>query len=110
MKRLSFFGTNMARSDLIINLVKASISGDIDNARVAAEAIASEERAKKHTGVADRIARVLDSSRRELSNGRNKPIPRVKDGSGGIQRHEPRVSINELYLDPIVREAGDEII
>ena len=38
----------MARSDLLISLVKASVSGDSKGAKVTSEAIIAEERAKKH--------------------------------------------------------------
>ena len=100
----------MARSDLIVNLVKASIKGDADDARTTAEAIAADERAKKHTGVADRITRILDTEQPNNGNGHAKPVPRVRDGSGGILRREPRRSITELYLDTTVRSACDEMI
>ncbi len=52
----------MARSDLIVNLVKAGVRGDMADVRSTAEAIAADERAKKHTGVAERISRVLDTA------------------------------------------------
>lgn len=102
----------MARSDLIINLVKASVKGDTADARVTAEAIAAEERAKKHSGIADRITRVLLDTMQANngSPGHTKPTPRVRDGLGGVQRREPRRSINELYLDETVRSACDELI
>ncbi|WP_316364671.1 AAA family ATPase [Candidatus Thiodiazotropha sp. CDECU1] len=100
----------MARSDLIINLVKAGVMGDAADVRATAEAIAADERAKKHTGVADRIARVLDTAQPNNRNGHAKPVPRVRDGSGGIQRYEPRRSICDLYLDESVRSACDELI
>ena len=100
----------MARSDLIVNLVKASVTGDEADVRATAEAIAADERAKKHTGVADRITRALDTPRRNNGNGHDKPVPRVRDGSGGIQQREPRRAISELYLDMAVRSACDELI
>jgi len=100
----------MARSDLIVNLVKASIMGDIARARATAEAIAADERAKKHTTVAERISRVLDTANHRNLNGHVKPTPRVRDGSGGILRHEPKRSMSSLYLDPIVRIACEELI
>jgi SpoVK/Ycf46/Vps4 family AAA+-type ATPase len=100
----------MARSDLIVNLVKASITGDTTNARTTAEAIAADERAKKHTGIADRISRILDSTQPDTINGHTKSVPKVRDGSGGILRREPRRSINELHLDTTVRSACDELI
>lgn len=100
----------MARSDLIMNLVKAGVRGDAADARSAAEAIAAEERAKKHTGVADRIVRILDTEQPASVNGQARAVPRVRDGSGGIQRNEPRRSINQLYLDAEVRSACDELV
>jgi len=100
----------MARSDLILNLVKAGVEGNTTDVRSTAEAIAADERAKKHTGVADRITRVLDTAQSKKINGRAAPTPRVRDGSGGIQRYEPKRSIKELYLDITARSACDELI
>jgi hypothetical protein len=100
----------MARSDLIINLVKASVTGDTANVRSTAEAIAADERMKKHTGFADRISRILDTVPADNLSAHNKPVPRVRDGSGGILRREPRRPIRELQLDPTVRSACDELI
>ncbi len=100
----------MARSDLIINLVKAGVKGDAEDVRATAEAIAADERSKKQTGVADRIAKALETTRSNGINGHGKAVPRVRDGSGGIQRREPRLSINDLYLESIVRGACDELI
>jgi SpoVK/Ycf46/Vps4 family AAA+-type ATPase len=53
---------------------------------------------------------VLESTQRSGGNGQAQPLARVRDGSGGIQRSEPRRSINELYLDTAVRAACDELI
>jgi len=99
----------MARSDLIVNLVKAGVRGDMADVRSTAEAIAADERAKKHTGVADRIARALNTTPQVNENGKTQPALRVRDGSGGIQRREPRRSMNDLYLDEVVRGACDEL-
>ena len=100
----------MARSDLIINLVKAGVKGDEAEVRATAEAIAADERSKKHTGVADRISRVLETAKPVNGNNHTQSRMRVRDGSGGILCREPRRSINTLYLDPIVRCACNELI
>lgn len=100
----------MARSDLIVNLVKAGVRGDVADVRTTAEAIAADERSKKHSGVAERIARVLDAPQPPNGSRQTQPTPRVRDGSGGIQRSEPRRSINELFLDPGIRSACEELI
>lgn len=101
----------MARSDLIINLVKASVRGDVADARVVAEAIAADERSKKHSGVADRISRVLDMPQSPQRNGQaHSASIRVRDGSGGIQRSEPRRSLSSLYLDEPTHKACVELV
>ena len=100
----------MARSDLVIRLIMAGISRNDDEVRAIAEAIAGDERAKKHSGVADRIVRVLESSRPPNGKPNAGPRPRVRDGSGGIFRRKPRRSLNDLHLDPRVRAACDELV
>ena len=100
----------MARIDLIINLVKAGVKGDISEVRATAEAIAADERAKKHTGVADRISHVLENTSPLASDSRHRRSIRTHDGSGGIQRREPRRSLNELYLGSDVHRACYELI
>ena len=90
----------MARSDLIVELIKAGVTGDQNSARVTAEAIAADERAKKHTGVADRIAKVLTMGSRSSTNGQARSAGlRVQDRSGGIQRKHPDRPIDELFLN-----------
>jgi hypothetical protein len=99
------------RSDLIIELVRAGVSGDHDAARVTAEAIAAEERARRHTGVAERIARAIATPPRAGLNGKavNGGL-RVRDGSGGIDRRHPDRALADLYLTQANRTACDELI
>lgn len=52
----------MARSDLLINLVKSGASGDRLALRKTVEAIVAEERAKQHNVVADRIEKAYRSA------------------------------------------------
>jgi SpoVK/Ycf46/Vps4 family AAA+-type ATPase len=101
----------MARSDLIVNLVKAGVKGDTADVRATAEAIAAEERAKKHAGVADRIVRALETTKALNDTGTAvKPGLRVRDGSGGIIRREARRSLRDLYFTKDVRVACDEFV
>ena len=101
----------MARSDLLVELVKAGVSGDQASVRETAEAIAAEERAKRHSGVADRISKVLTSADRTGMAGQARHGGvRVRDGSGGIQRREPHRPLAELFLDRETRDACLELI
>ncbi len=101
----------MARSDLIVDLVKAGVSGDQESARVTAEAIAANERAKKHTVVAERIDRALTTPPRSTGTGppRSSDL-RVRDGSGGIQRRHPERPLASLFLAKAIRNACQELI
>ncbi|MXY97655.1 MAG: AAA family ATPase [Gemmatimonadetes bacterium] len=55
----------MARSDLLVNLVMSSVSGDKIAFRKTVEAIIAEERAKQHHIVADRLERALYKNNRD---------------------------------------------
>ena len=52
----------MARSDLLINLVKAGVAGDKGKFRRTVDAIVAEERAKQHNVVADQLERVVTTT------------------------------------------------
>ena len=53
----------MARSDLLISLVRASMSGDKKTVRSTVETIIAEENGKQHKVLADRLSRVLQIER-----------------------------------------------
>ena len=59
----------MARADLILNLVKAGTRGDQAQFQKIVEALAADERAKKHTILADRLLAQLQAN----NNGRYRP-------------------------------------
>ena len=52
----------MARSDLLVSLVKAGSSGDSARARSVAEAIIAEERVKRHNVLADRLTEAMSGN------------------------------------------------
>lgn len=99
----------MARSDLIVDLVRAGAKGDQDAVRATAEKIAAEERAKRHSVVADRIVKALNSTSRVAGNSKNGML-RVRDDTGGISRREPDRRLNDIYLTDKVRAACEEFI
>ncbi|HXH23983.1 MAG TPA: ATP-binding protein [Vicinamibacterales bacterium] len=104
----------MARSDLLVSLVKAGTIGDKRSFRAAAEAIIAEERAKRHNVLADTLTEVIQ---RNGSGGTNSliamptvsadPSPR---GREFIAEITPRRRLDELILPPVVRRAVDEMI
>lgn len=101
----------MARSDLLISLVRAGASGDRDMLRSAAEALAADERAKKHYIVADRIQRALAAvpiAPPALTTRPSNLSP--SDGREAILEVTARLSIDDLMLSLPARESGRQLI
>lgn len=100
----------MARSDLLLSLVKAGVAGDQTLFRKTVEALIAEERARKHSVLAGRLAEQLS---------RNGSLPRLAgaptmNGNGAVPElfYEvvPQRSIEELVLPQPVQQACAELI
>lgn len=101
----------MARSDLLVSLIRAGATGDREMLRSTAEALVADERAKKHFIVADRMQRALSavpitppaltasSSHLSASNGREAILEIV-----------PRLQLDDLLLPLPARESGRQLI
>lgn len=97
----------MARSDLILALVRAGNAGDRQLFRRAVEALAAEERGKQHHVLADQLERVLNS------NGHASPV-----GMGGavqlphdlLYEMTPRKNVSDLILPANVALATSELV
>ena len=98
----------MARSDLLISLVKAGASGDRKSLQNIAEAIIAEERAKRHNVLAERLTRALNSNG---SGGAafmpNTSTSRARDFLVEIM---PRRQIEELFLSSVCHKTCKELI
>lgn len=102
----------MARSDLLINLVKAGTLGDQPLFRKTVEAVIAEERGKNHTVLADRLTEAASSSR---SNGHAKNQPTLFPVSDGIATDLffetiPQRALEDLVLAESTRDACRELI
>lgn len=101
----------MARSDLLISLVKAGSSGDSRSVRAAAEAIIAEEKAKNHNVLADRLTKAMHVN----GNGNGHKAPAVL-GAGTARQREflleliPEKRIEDLVLSDLNRHACEELI
>ena len=96
----------MARSDLLVSLVRAGSSGDTARARSVSEAIIADERAKRHNVLADRLTNAI------RVNG--SPSAAVV---GPSQQHRrflleltPRKRLADLVLSDLTRRACEELI
>jgi len=104
----------MARSDLLVSLVRAGTIGDKRSFRSAAEAIIAEERAKHHNVLADTLTKVIQSNGSGNPNGaiamasvQSEPAPRGREFVAEIV---PRRRLDDLILPAVVRRAVDELV
>ena len=103
----------MARSDLLVSLVKAGTVGDKRSFRNAAEAIIAEERAKHHNVLANTLSELIQRN----GSGGNGPIAMASvqgeaspRGKEFIAEITPRRQLDDLVLPAVVRRAVDELI
>jgi SpoVK/Ycf46/Vps4 family AAA+-type ATPase len=99
----------MPRADLIVNLVRAGTDGDQRTFRSTVEAIAAEERAKRHTQLADRLEENL---RRAAPAGKAPEVVRSFDGGHGGLLYEvaPRRGLDSIFLDDAISVPVRELI
>lgn len=90
----------MARSDLLLAIVRSGARGDELGFRRAAEAIIAEEEAKRHGILASQLAEAL-TAKRPASNVTS--IARSEAMSGLVHERNPERRISDLVLTPEVR-------
>jgi AAA+ superfamily predicted ATPase len=97
----------MARSDLLITLVKAGATGDHGLFRKTVEAMAAEERTKQHGILADRLVA-------QLGNGSPpKPTPALIPANGAgdlVFEMQPKRTLEDMVLPPAVDSLCKEVI
>ena len=99
----------MARSDLLISLVRAASSDDKAGVRAAVEAIIADERVKRHNILADRLTEAMQFNGRPPAAARfvGQNSPRHRDF---LIEVKPRRRIKDLVLSDHNRRACEELI
>lgn len=101
----------MARSDLLINLVRAGVSGDALMLRRTVEAIVAEERAKQHNVVADRLERVLATPNGNTTANVNRQAQDVAlKARDFVAEVIPRRQLDDLVLPEVTQLAARQLI
>ncbi len=101
----------MARSDLLVSLVRAGASGDRDMVRSTAEALVADERAKKHFIVADRIHRALSAVPvTPPALTASSPNLSASNGREAILEITARLQLGQLLLPLPAHESGRQLI
>ncbi|MBL8550505.1 MAG: ATP-binding protein [Hyphomonadaceae bacterium] len=99
----------MARNDLLINLIQAGVAGDRARLRSTVEAIAAEERSRKHTILADRLMDALSSTMGVNGRGASLAIPQ-QAGRDAILEVHPSRRLEELTLPNTVLRQVDGLV
>ncbi len=100
----------MARSDLLVSLVRAGASGDKDMLRSTAEALMADERAKKHHIVADRLQRALSTISVTTPSLTTSVTTGQPNGRDAILELEARIRLEDLLLTLPAQESGRQLI
>lgn len=98
----------MARSDLLVNLVRAGTTGDRVLFRRSVEALVAEERLKNHNVLADRLTEYLQPS------AAYQPAPPAANGNGSPETYlyqvAPELPLTDLVLPARVLEVVGEVL
>lgn len=101
----------MARSDLIFTLIKAGRTGNQNLLRTAVEALAADERAKRHTVLADRLIEQLDLHTPPSGQGLPRPNGgRTDENASSIVERSPRRPLSSLVLPSHVVQSCQELV
>ena len=99
----------MARGDLLISLVRASVAGDKNAVRSAVETIIADEKNKQHMIMADRLTRAMQAN----GNGINRhPLVSENSHKGRefIAEITPRLELCDMVLSETCRVAVSQLI
>lgn len=99
----------MARSDLLISLVRAGAAGDREMLKSTTEALMADERAKKHHVLADRLQRAL-SAVPVTPPALTTAATGAGNGREAIIEVRPQIRLEDLLLPLPVRENGRQLV
>ncbi|MND47926.1 Proteasome-associated ATPase [compost metagenome] len=100
----------MARADLLVNLVRAGISGDKASFRDVVEALAAEERSKRHEGLADRLTKALNGASHFSLFNADAAAPQGTSGRDFLTERVPELNLGSLVLPMHVQESLSDLI
>lgn len=95
----------VARADLLLDLVQAERRGDRERFRVLVEAVIAEERANQHHLLADRLSEIITTTGQGIARDDH-----AKSVSDLVQEIVPRRRMDELELEATTRRVLMELI
>lgn len=102
----------MARSELVIELVKAALTQDSSRVKMLSESIVSEERQKEHHFVADQLASVISQSDSKMGGTKNNPQSSLSNDSAGsvVWRKTAEAKLSDIVLPESQKQEIIELI
>ncbi len=100
----------MARSDLLVNLVKAGAAGDKRLMRSTVEAIIAEERSKQHNVLAERLSKAMNGLANGAAQMAHAPQDHNARGRDFLAEIQPQRRLEGLVLPDIARLACSQMI
>ena len=102
----------MARSELVIELVKAALTQDTSRVKMLAESIVSEERQKEHHFVADQLASVISQSGSKAGGTKNNPQSLLSNDSAGsvVWWKTAEAKLSDIVLPELQKQEITELI
>lgn len=100
----------MARSDLLISLVKASVVGDHDTVRSAVEHIIADEKGKQHHVLAERLTRALQNHSSGTRSYQQSNTTGYKRDREALAEVIPKHRLDDLNLNEHTRKTVNQLI
>ena len=97
----------MARTDILLSIVKSAIGNDNLSLRKAIEALAADERSKNHRILADRLSELLSTQNNQFS----KTVPIIQNGARDLVFEVvPEKRFSDLVLEKDILEICREVV
>lgn len=100
----------IARSDLLVSLVKAGASGDLRLMKSTIEVIITEARSKQHNVLAEKLTKAMNGMGNGVHPLQAIPVGPVHRGRDFIAEIQPQRRLEELILPNLVRTACMQLI
>ena len=106
----------MAKADLLCDVIRSGLAGDLLSLRKAVEAISAEERAKNHEILAQKIEIILKTTHPTLSTNRDGNESRqtflTRDRTAASLFHEkiPEKTLDQLILSESIIKSCNELV
>ena len=102
----------MARSDLVVSLVRSNATGDARAFRRTVEAIVAEEKAKQHHIVAERLERAMHAGNgKQVTSSDTRKAPESRSGAREyVSEVVPRRTLQDLVLPQTTRLGAEQLV